>query len=68
MIVGTPERLFDWQYYSQPGGRRHYDVSPDRQRFLMIRRPGAADDRSESTEINVVQNWHEELKRLAPVD
>ena len=65
LIVGTPERLFDWQYFSLPAGRRYYDVSPDGQRFLMI---DTADAGAESTEINVVQNWHRELKRLVPVN
>ena len=65
LIVGTPERLFDWQYFSLPPGRRYYDVSPNGQRFLMI---DTADAGAESTEINVVQNWLQELKRLVPVN
>ena len=40
------------------------DVSPDGQRFLMIREDGLA-DRSEAV---VVQNWTEELKRLVPTN
>ena len=41
----------------------NYDVAPDGQRFVMIQRcePGPA-----STQIHVVLNWLEELKRLAP--
>ena len=68
LIVGTPERLFDWWYYFQGQSRRYYDVSPDGQRFLMTSRPGTADGGAESTEINVVQNWLDELNRLVPIN
>ena len=68
LIVGTPERLFDWRFFGPFFSRRIYDVSPDGQRFLMIGGTGTADAGAESTEINVVQNWHEELKRLVPVN
>jgi hypothetical protein len=56
--VGNPIRLFEGGTTS-PG--RTYDVSPDGQRFLMIKEGGRAD----GTAI-VVQNWGEELKRLVP--
>jgi serine/threonine-protein kinase len=42
---------------------RTYDVSPDGSRFLMIR---IGNDNRQSSLI-VVQNWHEELKRLVPI-
>jgi serine/threonine-protein kinase len=45
---------------------RTFDVSPDGQRFLMIKQNANAGDVPRS--IIVVQNWHEELKRLAPAD
>ena len=40
--------------------RAHYDIHPDGQRFLMIK------DEATGSEINVVLNWFEELKRLVP--
>jgi len=40
-----------------------YDVSPDGQRFLMTKQSGGA---SSATQINVVLNWFEELKRRVP--
>jgi hypothetical protein len=43
-------------------GAAGYDVSLDGQRFLMVKPVGQA----EATQINVVQNWFEELKRLVP--
>jgi hypothetical protein len=49
---------------------RHYDVSPDGQRFLNIREGGSAEQAEEGTDrrqIIVVQNWVEELTRLVPV-
>ena len=39
-----------------------YDVSPDGQRFLLIR----AKEQNVPGEVRVVLNWSEELKRLAP--
>jgi hypothetical protein len=48
---------------------RSYDVSPDGKRFLMSK-PGAeagTDGTAALTSIVVVQNWQEELKRLAPM-
>ena len=43
--------------------RRSYDVAPDG-RFLMIEPAGG--DEARRTELVVVQNWFEELKRLVP--
>lgn len=52
--------------YTGPRGYRNYDLSPDNQRFLVlkdVKRAGAA----ETTEqIFLVQNWTEELKRRVP--
>jgi len=43
-----------------------YDVSPDGQRFLMLKGVPGQDDRSE-TELHVVINWFEDLRRLVPL-
>jgi serine/threonine-protein kinase len=63
---GTPRKLLEPGYYR--GGdvwvSRHYDVSPDGQRFLMIKEGGG--DAATAQDIIVVQNWTEELKRLVP--
>jgi len=56
--AGSPVVLFTGRY-TDPSGV-NYDISPDGQRFLMIKQeegPG---------QINVVQNWFEELRRLVP--
>ncbi len=57
--AGSPRVLFDRKSYM-----RGFDISPDGQRFLMVKRelPEAEDG-----QINVVLNWFEELKRLVPV-
>jgi hypothetical protein len=44
----------------------NYDVSRDGQRFLMVK-AGAAGEAA-PTQINVVFNWFEELKRLVPAE
>ncbi len=63
LIVGTPEQLFPWQYFS---GGRPYDVSADGQRFL-INTQGADETQPDRRQLHVVLNWVEELKRLVPV-
>jgi len=61
---GTPQRLFDGPYMPSVYSFANYDVSPDGQRFLMLKRVGTGD----VTQITVVLNWDEELKRLVPSD
>jgi hypothetical protein len=41
----------------------YYDVSPDGQRFLMIK---PSEQATSLTQIVVVQNWFEELKQKVP--
>jgi Tol biopolymer transport system component len=62
--TGAPTKLFDGHYYSGPFGRS-YDVSPDGQRFLMIK-DSASDQKSNPPSIVVVVNWAEELKAKVP--
>ena len=64
---GTPKKLFKGNYPAPNVGRALYDVSRDGQRFLMIKNP-AADAGDPAASIVVVQNWTEELKRLAPTN
>jgi eukaryotic-like serine/threonine-protein kinase len=63
--AGTPTKLFDAPYFSAGTRGRTYDVSPDGQRFLMIKAPGI-DAGVTPAAIIVVQHWGEELKRLVP--
>jgi hypothetical protein len=70
-MAGAPVKLFAGHYYHGSGWPANaaaptYDVSLDGQRFLMIKPVGAAEPRSGSPNLIVVQNWFEELKRLVP--
>jgi serine/threonine-protein kinase len=58
-MPGSPVVLFTGRYTS--GIAVNYDISPDGQRFLMIK-----EDEGQPGQINVVFNWFEELKRLVP--
>ena len=49
-------------------GTPPYDVAPDGERFLMITEAGGAEDESAPASLIVVQNWHEELRRLVPTN
>jgi Tol biopolymer transport system component len=58
--VGKPRLLFEGKYFRGAPWGRNYDIAPDGTRFIMIT------DESQSeqpTQINVVLNWSEELKR-----
>ena len=44
-----------------------YSVSPDGQRFLMVRAKEQQQQHTAATQINVVLNWFEELKQRVPV-
>ncbi len=61
--VGKPKMLFQGPYLPTPITFPYYDVSPDGQRFLMIK---PTEQTSSLTQIIVVQNWFEELKRRVP--
>jgi serine/threonine-protein kinase len=60
---GSPKAVFDRKGYVPADVPHSYDVSPDGQRFLMIKvgTPAGATAR-----IVVVENWSEDLKRLVP--
>ena len=67
--AGPPARLFAGQFFAPVGttvnNGRTYDVSPDGQRFLMIKGP----DRDQAAELPglvVIEHLDEELKRIAP--
>ena len=63
--IGEPERILKGPFLASASSGRSYDISDDGQRFLMVRLDASA---REVDELVVVQNWHEELKRLAPVN
>jgi protease II len=60
--VGRQEMLFSAADYLSANGHRQYDVSPDDQRFTMLR----IGDEDVGAELVLVQNFFEELKRLVP--
>ena len=62
--AGKPRVLFEGPYVPTPLTATNYDVSPDGQRFLMLKPSDQA--QAAPTQINVVLNWFEELKRRVP--
>ncbi|HXJ17249.1 MAG TPA: hypothetical protein VNM68_08640, partial [Candidatus Polarisedimenticolia bacterium] len=62
--AGKPRQLFEGHYQLTGLGRANYDVSPDGQRFLMLK--PVEQEQAPPTQIDVVLNWTEELKRLVP--
>jgi Tol biopolymer transport system component len=63
LSVGAPRRLFDGQYASGTPARG-YDVTADGQRFVFARTVSSRPP--PSPQMVLVENWFEELRRLAP--
>jgi serine/threonine-protein kinase len=68
--AGSPTQLFEGPYSTRDGqlaaASPQYDTL-DGQRFLMLKNEAPSALAPGTTEIVVVQNWTEELKRLVPV-
>ena len=66
--VSSPRALFEDSYYGYEFDRAAHDISADGERFLMIRGPEEMDPRAhaEGTELVIVQNWFNLLRRLKP--
>jgi len=65
--AGKPKLLFEGLYERgilSFSFEPNYDVSPDGQQFLMIK---GSEQESVATQLNVVLNWSDEVRRLAPV-
>ena len=62
--AGTPRNLFEGRYETAIVPIDNYDVSPDGQRFLMLK--PIEQTRAAPTQINIVLNWFEELKQKVP--
>jgi serine/threonine-protein kinase len=62
--AGKPRLLFEKPGYAHANLVRRYDLSRDGQRFLMVK----TEQKQEApvTEMILIQNWFEELKRLVP--
>jgi Tol biopolymer transport system component len=58
---GRPTELFSGYFAGLPGPT--YDVSPDGERFLMLKEDAGGDEA-----FLLVQNWLEELKRIVPTE
>ena len=60
--AGNPKVLFEGRYVRTQQTMPNYDVSRDGQRLLMVK----SAQTEAATQINVVLNWFEELKRRVP--
>ena len=61
LALGERRKLLDLSRYDS-GYVHEFDVSPDGQRFLLIR----TEAQSRPTRLDIVINWFDELKRLVP--
>lgn len=62
--VSKPRQLFELPGFLRTAPFRSYDLTRDEQRFLMFKREEK--EPQVATEMVLVQNWFDELKRLVP--
>jgi Tol biopolymer transport system component len=67
LVAGRPQMLFEFAMAPVVGGNRPWDLAPDG-RFVVIRSGQAEGGGSAPSNLVLVQNWTEELKRLVPVN
>ena len=67
-VAGTPERLFDIAGFTLTN-TRSVDIGRDGAQFLMLKARGspAQDSSAPAAQIDVVQDWFEELNARVPV-
>jgi serine/threonine-protein kinase len=65
--LGTPAKVFDTKY-AEPNPSRHFDVSADGQRFLMLKASSASDHPATPASMVVVEQWFEELRQRVPAN
>ena len=63
---GSPEMLFGGIYYGTGGCS--YDISPDGERFFIVKEATATNQTTTAPQVILVQNWFEELRRLVPTN
>jgi serine/threonine-protein kinase len=61
--ASRPQPLFEASYDDAGVASRGYDITPDGQSFIVVR----SERVSVATQVHVILNWFEELKRRAPV-
>ena len=68
--IGVPEVVLEGFGMGNPtvGTGRNFDVSPDGQRFLVVRQAQSSDGAPAVPGFIYVQNWFEELTRLVPTN
>ena len=64
-VAGRPQVLFETSMLRQSAGNRPYDIRPDG-RFVIIHSGQAETAVGTASDMTVVLNWAEELKRLVP--
>ena len=65
--IGIPQPIFEGQYAQGSWYRPNYDITPDGQRFVMIKAGAPSDESLSAPELIIVENWFEELKERVPV-
>ena len=62
LSIGNPEILFEGPYLMGSPGAHNYDVTPDGQRFLMIK----SSEQEGSPRIYALINWFDDVKARVP--
>ena len=66
MVAGRPQVLFEGAYPAVAGGIRPYDRTPDGRFVMLAPSSESGTGGGAAPTVVLVQNWLEELRRLAP--
>ena len=66
LVLGRPTVAVKGSFAVAVNTGRHYDVSPDGKRFLLLKDVEDTNARETPPQLVLVQHWSEELKRLVP--
>ncbi len=64
--AGSARVQFEGDYRRLGPSNPSYAVAPDGERFLMMRESDLSEEEGRPPQFVIVQNWLEELRRLAP--
>jgi Tol biopolymer transport system component len=62
LVLSKPRPLFAGRYTYGIGNNPNYSITPDGKEFILV----ALEEREPPMHLNLIVNWFEELKRLAP--
>jgi Tol biopolymer transport system component len=67
-VAGRPQPLFEFAMLTNTGGNRPVDIAPDGRFFIIRGDPAQDGSGTPPSNLIIVQDWFQELKRMMPVN